>query len=123
MPDPNAPQPQYAPSQPQYVPTPQPYVPPAPQQPQPLTMLSGGMKAAWFFIGFLLGIPGILIAYATNQDKLPNVKSECIKFSAIGFGISIALWVLMGILWSVAILSFIPMLASSSDMSYFLNSY
>ena len=54
------------------------------QTPSILSELSGGMKAAWFFIGLLLGVPGILLAYVTTRDKVPKVKSDSVKFSVIG---------------------------------------
>ena len=46
---------------------------------------TGGFKAAWFFIGFLSGIVGIILAYACNWDRAQEVKNEALKFSAIGF--------------------------------------
>ena len=92
----------YAQPQPQ-----QPYAQPQPQQPYaqpvyaqpvyqpaPLTKLTGGMKFAWFVIGALVGIPGIILAWVCNVDKYPQVKSDAVKFSAIGF----AVWIVLGIL-------------------------
>lgn len=67
----------------------QPVYPPA-----PLTKLSGGMKFAWFVIGALVGIPGIILAWVCNVDKYPQVKTDAVKFSAIGF----AVWIVLGIL-------------------------
>ena len=85
----------------------QPYAQPQPQQPYaqpvyaqpvyqpaPLTKLTGGMKFAWFVIGALVGIPGIILAWVCNVDKYPQVKSDAVKFSAIGF----AVWIVLGIL-------------------------
>jgi hypothetical protein len=51
-----------------------------------MTELSSSGKVAWFFIGFLAGIAGIILAYATNIDKFPKVRGDAIKFSAFGFG-------------------------------------
>ncbi|MCL2883501.1 MAG: hypothetical protein FWF30_03425 [Coriobacteriia bacterium] len=70
------------------------------------TELTGGVKAAWFFIGFLLGIPGILIAFATNWSKPQPIKSGAIKFSAIGMAVNIALMIIFAIL-SVVFTTFI----------------
>jgi hypothetical protein len=53
--------------------------------------MTGGPKAAWFFVGFFLGIAGIILAYACNWDKAQNIKTESIKFSAIGFAATIVL--------------------------------
>ena len=85
----------------------QPYAQPQPQQPYaqpvyaqpvyqpaPLTKLTGGMKFAWCVIGALVGIPGIILAWVCNVDKYPQVKSDAVKFSAIGF----AVWIVLGIL-------------------------
>ena len=33
----------------------------------------------------LLGIPGIIIAWLVNVDKMPQVKSDALKFAIIGF--------------------------------------
>lgn len=83
----------YAQPQPQ-----QPYVQPVyaqpVYQPAPLTKLTGGMKFAWFVIGALVGIPGIILAWVCNVDKYPQAKSDAVKFSAIGF----AVWIVLGIL-------------------------
>ena len=76
----------------------QPYAQPTYAQPvyppAPLMKLSGGMKFAWFVIGALVGIPGIILAWVCNVDKYPQVKSDAVKFSAIGF----AVWIVLGIL-------------------------
>jgi len=44
------------------------------------------LKVAWFFVGFLLGIAGILVAYVTTHDKPSITSKDAIMFSAIGFG-------------------------------------
>ena len=45
---------------------------------------SGGFKAAWFFVGFLLGIGGILVAFGSTWGRPQEIKSEAIKFAIIG---------------------------------------
>ena len=82
------PQPQ---PQPMYAPQPQPCYPPA-----PLMQLTGGMKFAWLVVGALLGIPGIIIAWLVNADKMPQVKSDALKFAIIGFVIWIVLQFIFG---------------------------
>lgn len=83
------PQPQ---AQPPYVP--QPVYPPA-----PLMQLTGGMKFGWLVVGALLGIPGIIIAWLANADKVAQVKSDALKFSIIGF----VIWIVLGLLLSLMI--------------------
>ncbi|OUO92051.1 hypothetical protein B5F40_01585 [Gordonibacter sp. An230] len=94
------PQPQQPPA---YAPQPQPQHPPAyaPQpQPQPfyppapLMQLTGGMKFGWLVVGLFIGVAGVVIAWLVNVDKLPQVKKDAVKFSLIGFAISIILWLL-----------------------------
>lgn len=72
---------------------------PMPQQPaQPVACpgfgLTGGQKAAWLFVGLLIGIAGILLAAVTNIDH-PERKSDAIKFAAIGFVIAILLYIFL----------------------------
>ena len=86
-------QPYQAP-QPGYQPQPQPMYMPA-----PLMQLTGGMKFGWFVVGALMGIPGIIIAWLVNVDKMPQVKSEALKWTIIGF----VVWIVLGILISLAI--------------------
>lgn len=100
------PQPQQAvPPQPQPAPQPQPqpaYGQPYQQPmyaPAPLMQLTGGMKFGWLVVGALLGIPGIVIAWLTNADKAPQVKSDALKFAIIGF----VIWIVLGIILSLAI--------------------
>lgn len=90
--------------------------PPVPTAPAPLYTLTTGMKAAWLFIGLLMGIPGMLIAWVVNVDKMPQVKKEAFKFSVIGFAISIALGIIVVALyfWFITLIfSAIPMSAST----------
>ena len=94
-----APQPQ---PQPGYAPQPQPMYqpqPPAFYPPAPLMQLTGGMKFAWLVVGALLGIPGIIIAWLVNVDKMPQVKSDALKFAIIGF----VIWIALGIIFSLII--------------------
>lgn len=87
-------QPMYGAPQPQ----PQAYYPPA-----PLMQLTGGMKFAWLVVGALMGIPGIIISWLVNVDKMPQVKSDALKFSVIGFVINIVFWFIMGFVITGAI--------------------
>ena len=85
---------QQMPPQQGYQPQPQPMYMPA-----PLMQLTGGMKFGWFVVGALMGIPGIVISWLVNVDKLPQVKSEALKWTIIGF----VVWIVLGILISLAI--------------------
>ena len=115
-----------APTQPTPNPMPPTYQQPTYQQqpaqpvaaPAPLTQLSGGMKFGWFVIGVLVGIPGILIAWLANVDKLPQVKADAVKFSAIGL-------VVWAVLWALACLGFLSIVAAvlSSLFGDFSSSY
>ncbi|MEF9842032.1 MAG: spore coat protein SP96, partial [Raoultibacter sp.] len=74
------------------MPQPQPVMPPQqPQYGQPVAMpallfqLTGGMKFGYFALGFLMSLPGLLIAWLINVDKFPKVKSDALKFALIGF--------------------------------------
>ena len=107
---PTEPLPQQQPSMGQQVPPAQPqpqqpmYGAPQPQPqafypPAPLMQLTGGMKFGWFVVGALMGIPGIVISWLVNVDKLPQVKSEALKWTIIGF----VVWIVLGILISLAI--------------------
>ena len=78
------------------------YGQPAPQPvyaagPAPLTQLTGGMKFGWLVVGFLLGIGGIVLAWLTDVDKCPHVKSEALKFAIIGFVVQIVLGIVLGL--------------------------
>lgn len=111
---PAQPQPQPQPQQPMYgapQPQPQAWYPPA-----PLMQLTGGMKFAWLVVGALLGIPGIIIAWLVNVDKMPQVKSDALKFSIIGFVIWIVLGFLLGLLITGAISAAIYGMMGSMDM-------
>lgn len=88
----------------------QPVYPPA-----PLMKLSGGMKFAWFVIGALVGIPGILLAWVCNADKYPQVKNDAVKFSAIGF----AVWMLAGVIFTVMIGGMLAAFVAAVDPSYY----
>lgn len=98
---PAQPQPQPQPQQPMYgapQPQPQAFYPPA-----PLMQLTGGMKFAWLVVGALMGIPGIIISWLVNVDKMPQVKSDALKFTVIGFVINIVFWFIMSFLITGAI--------------------
>ncbi|MEG1623470.1 MAG: spore coat protein SP96 [Raoultibacter sp.] len=82
------------PVQPQ--PAPQPTQPVTPQnQPfyelVPLMQMTGGMKFGYCVLGFLMSLPGVLIAWLINADKVPPMKSDALKFSLIGFAVSIVI--------------------------------
>lgn len=64
----------------------------------PLMQLSGGMKFAWCVVGALTGIPGIIIAWLVNVDKMPKVKNDALKFAIIGFVVRIVLGFVIGAL-------------------------
>lgn len=83
--------------------------------PAPLMKLSGGMKFAWFVIGALVGIPGILLAWVCNADKYPQVKNDAVKFSAIGF----AVWMLAGIIFTVMIGGMLAAFVAAVDPGYY----
>ncbi len=53
--------------------------------------LTTGQKAGWLFVGFLMGVPGILVAWLTNVSAPASWRNTAIKFSAIGFAIDIVL--------------------------------
>ncbi len=50
-----------------------------------------GFHIGGFALGFLLGLIGVLIAYLINDDK----KSTRVKWSWIGFGVSLLLLILL----------------------------
>ena len=86
------------------VPLPQPFgpAPAVPPQPMPQNMsgmpllyLTGGMKFGWAALGFFLGPLAILVAWLTNAHNFPQAKSEAVKFSLIGFLVSIVGWILL----------------------------
>lgn len=78
---------------------PAPAVPPQPipqnMPGMPLLYLTGGMKFGWAALGFLVGPIAILVAWLTNAHNFPQAKSEAVKFSLIGFLISIMGWFLL----------------------------
>ncbi|MEG2517893.1 MAG: spore coat protein SP96 [Raoultibacter sp.] len=83
-----------SPVQPQ--PAPQPTQPVASQnqpfyEPAPLMQMTGGMKFGYGVLGFLMSLPGVLIAWLINADKVPPMKSDALKFSLIGFAVSIVI--------------------------------
>ena len=87
--------PQQPPTGQQMPPQQQPYQAPQPgyqPQPQPMYMPAPLMQLTG-------GIPGIVISWLVNVDKLPQVKSEALKWTIIGF----VVWIVLGILISLAI--------------------
>ena len=74
------------------------YPPPQPPAPQRREELTGGQKFGWFLIGLLMSIPGILIAWLTNGDSAPQVRSSAVKFAVIGFVIEIVGAILTGVI-------------------------
>lgn len=90
------------PVSPAYQPQVQPgYTPQAAPQPvfvpTPLQQLTGGMKFAWAVIGAFLGIPGVVLAWVCNADKVSQVKNDAVKFSIIGFVVWIGLGIVVGL--------------------------
>ena len=77
--------------------------------PAPLMQLTGGMKFAWLVVGALMGIPGIIIAWLVNVDMMPQVKSDAVKFSIIGF----VIWIAIGLLIGLAVGGMISAIAAS----------
>ena len=92
-------------------PQPQAFYPPA-----PLMQLTGGMKFAWLAVGALMGIPGIIIAWLVNVDKMPQVKSDALKFAIIGFVIWIVLGFLLGLLITGMVTATVAGALGSMDM-------
>jgi hypothetical protein len=50
-----------------------------------------GFHVGGFTLGFLLGLIGVLIAYLINDDK----KKNRVKWSWIGAGVGLLLWLLL----------------------------
>lgn len=99
---------------------PQPYNPPAYQPapgPAPLMQLTGGMKFGWFVVGALMGIPGMIIAWLVNVDKMPQVKSDAIKWAVIGFVVWIVLGLIIGFFVGMAFTALIAGAVGSIDPS------
>ena len=117
---PTEPLPQQQPSMGQQVPPAQPqaFYPPA-----PLMQLTGGMKFAWLVVGALLGIPGIIIAWLVNVDKMPQVKSDALKFAIIGFVIWIVLQFIFGMIVFGTISAAMYGLMNSVDMGSYNYGY
>ena len=107
-------QPMYGAPQPQ----PQAFYPPA-----PLMQLTGGMKFAWLVVGALLGIPGIIIAWLVNVDKMPQVKSDALTFAIIGFVIWIVLQFIFGMIVFGTISAAMYGLMNSVDMGSYNYGY
>ena len=67
-------------------------------------------------VGALLGIPGIIIAWLVNVDKMPQVKSDALKFSIIGFVINIVFWFIMSFLITGLVSAAVYGMMGSMDM-------
>ena len=119
---PTEPLPQQQPSMGQQVPPAQPQ-PQAFYPPAPLMQLTGGMKFAWLVVGALLGIPGIIIAWLVNVDKMPQVKSDALKFAIIGFVIWIVLQFIFGMIVFGTISAAMYGLMNSVDMGSYNYGY
>ena len=63
--------------------------------------LSGGAKLGYTALGFFLSLIGVLIAWLVNRDKVQQVKSDAIKFSLIGFGISAVAWIVLCVVFGL----------------------
>lgn len=95
-------------------PMPQPVYPPA-----PLMQLTGGMKFGWFVVGALLGIGGIVVSWLVNVDKMPQVKSEALKWTIIGFAVWVVLGILLSMLFAGMIAALVAGAAGSCGYSYY----
>ena len=71
--------------------------------------LSGGRKFAWFVIGFLTSVPGVLIAWLMYQD-FPLRKKDGFKFSLIG---AVAIWVIV-IIYTIIIMTFFTVILAAT---------
>lgn len=76
--------------------------------------LTGGMKFGWFVVGALLGIGGIVVSWLVNVDKAPQVKSEALKWTIIGF----VVWIVLGIVMSMIIGGMITTMIAGALGSY-----
>ncbi|MEG0683342.1 MAG: spore coat protein SP96 [Raoultibacter sp.] len=121
---PQAADPVQPPVQPAPQPEPQPQPMPQPMQPMyapaPLMQMTGGMKFGYCLLGFLMSLPGVLIAWLINADKVPPMKSDALKFSLIGFAVSIVI----GILLTMMFIGFIvALVAAAGDASLYSSAY
>ena len=118
---PTEPLPQQQPSMGQQVP---------PAQPQPQQPMYGAPQPQpqafyppWLVVGALLGIPGIIIAWLVNVDKMPQVKSDALKFAIIGFVIWIVLQFIFGMIVFGTISAAMYGLMNSVDMGSYNYGY
>ena len=82
-----------------------------------------GLAAAGGSVGALLGIPGIIIAWLVNVDKMPQVKSDALKFAIIGFVIWIVLQFIFGMIVFGTISAAMYGLMNSVDMGSYNYGY
>ncbi len=107
------------------VPPQQPYAAPAAQVPpmpqnmpgMPLLYLTGGMKFGWAVLGFFMGPIAILIAWLTSAHNFPQAKSEAVKFTLVGFLVSLVGWVLLLMLFGFTACAAIG--AAGSSLAYY----
>ena len=71
--------------------------------------LSGGKKFAWFAIGFLSGVPGVLIAWLMYQD-FPLRKKDGFKFSLIG---AVA-FIVIAIIYTFIIMAYVAVILTAT---------
>lgn len=91
----------------------------APMMAPQLTQLTGGQKFGWLVVGFLGSIIGMLLAWLVNIDKAPQVKSDAIKFSVIGFVISILLQVILVAFVGVAMTAVMSSYIDALNLMYY----
>lgn len=84
----------------------------------PYQQLSGGMKFGWLLIGMFMGIPGMLLAWLTNEGNAQQVKKDAILWSVIGFAINVV-FVIVTTIIVVGILAAAASSAGSYSGYYF----
>lgn len=62
--------------------------------PVPVVGYTTGQKFGWVLLGFLMGIPSILVAWLCNVPN-PAYRSDAIKFTVIGLVVNILCVVVM----------------------------
>ncbi len=102
---------------------PAPAVPPQPM-PQnlpgmPLLYLTGGMKFGWAVLGFFMGPIAILVAWLTNAHNFPQAKNEAVKFTLIGFLVSLVWWILLAVLFGFTACAAIGAAATGASYYYY----
>ena len=95
------------------------YPPPQPPMPQMREQLTGGQKFGWLLIGFLMNIPGILLAWLANGDAAKQVRSSAVKFALLGFVIEIVLAILGVVLVGGMLFAVLAELMEDMDYTYY----